>query len=619
MDADVYLPLKTIAGLDGYTMEARLKPGISHHVAEQQMQPLITQFEKETPIHFPPKPGRLAVIGLNEQFLAAIGPSLAMLFGAVLLLLAIGCGNVSILLLARGTVREHEFAVRAAIGATRSRIVRQLLTEALLLSLTGAALGVLLAYKLVAVIVGLLPEFSFPHEAAIAINLPVLLFCVAVSLLTGVLFGLSPALRLSRPDVRDAMQSGTRSVAGKASSRALYNTLIGGQIALTLLLLSAAGEAIQGFMKMSHMRLGYDPHNVMSVGLPLQAASYDNVAARGAFVEQITEKIAAVRGVKAVAISTNATPPSNGFEMPMNILGLPAEDRKIRINLVNEGYFPLLRIPLRQGRLWTADETHNGAKLAVINETFARKYFPRGDALGHSVSVPIFKPQPPQLLTTPGADGWLQIVGVVEDKLDDGLSHPILPEIFLPYTIAMPPFTQVLVRTEGPPLSLLHTIGVQVASVDHNQQISGQVRDLEHWISREPEYARGQLISWLFGAFAVLALMLAAVGLYSLVSYTVARRTNEFGIRMALGAMRSHVLGLVLQSTVVSVVSGVVAGSVCAVLLHRLMTHLVPQGPQAYAALLPAIGLLALVALLASGIPAVRAANIEPMKAVRYE
>ncbi len=618
-DSDVYLPMKTVAGNEGYQMETRLKPGVSHHMAEQQLQPLIKQFEKETPTHYPPKPGPLNVIGLNDQFLAQIGPSLALLFGAVLLLLAIGCGNVSILLLARGTAREHEFAVRAAIGATRSRIVRQLLTEALLLSLTGAALGVLLAYKLVAVIVGLLPEFSFPHEAAITINLPVLLFCVAVSLITGILFGLSPALRLSRPDVRDAMQSGSRSVAGKASGRALHNTLIAGQIALTLLLLSAAGEAIQGFLKLAHMRLGYDPHNVMSVFIPIRAANYNNIAARAAYVEQLRDKIAGVRGVQVAAISANATPPDNGFEIPVKILGQPAEDRVVRANLVSEGYFPLLRIPLREGRLWTPDENHNAAKLAVINWAFAKRYFPRGDALGHSISFAALTARPPEVVTVPGADGWLQIIGVVEDKLDQGLSKPILPEAFMPHTLGMGPGTQVLVRTDGPPLALLHNIGVQVATVDHDQQISGDIRDLEHWISREPEYARGQLISWLFGAFAVLALMLAAVGLYSLVSYTVVRRTNEFGIRMALGAMRSHVLGLVFRSTVVSVVSGVVAGSICALLLHRVMIHLTSPGAQSFAALLPAIGLLALVAVIASGIPALRAANIEPMTAVRYQ
>jgi len=350
-DADVYLSLKTTTGTDAYAVEARLKPGVSHHLAEQQIQPLLAQFEKDTPRSFPPNAGPLTVIGLNEQFMKAIGPSLALLFGAVLLLLAIGCGNVSILLLARGVAREHEFAVRAAIGASRVRIVRQLLTEALLLSVTGAALGVLLAYKLLAGIIALLPQYSFPHEAAFAINLPVLAFSVVVSLLTGILFGLWPALRLSRPDVREAMQTGTRKVAGTVSGRALHNALIAGQIALTLLLLSSAGAAVQSFLKLAHTPLGYDPHNTMSIGLPIRD-SYSTLPNRIAYIELLRNKIAEIPGVRMVAISSNATPPNNGFNSPMELLGQPSsQDRTARLNFVSQGYFSLLKVSLLQGRL----------------------------------------------------------------------------------------------------------------------------------------------------------------------------------------------------------------------------------------------------------------------------
>ena len=247
-DADVYVPLKVTADPGrAYHPEARLKPGITPAVAEQQLQPLINQFAKESPTHFPSRPGLLHIQGLNDRFLDEIGGTLALLFGAVALLLAIGCGNVSILLLARGTARRHEIALRAAIGASRWRIVRQLLTESLLLSISGATLGVLVAYKLLALIVSLLPENSFPHEAAIAINLPVLVFSVIVAVAAGILFGLLPALRLSRPDVREAMQAGARKVAGTISGKSASNALIAGQIALTLLMMAAAGAAIEGF------------------------------------------------------------------------------------------------------------------------------------------------------------------------------------------------------------------------------------------------------------------------------------------------------------------------------------------------------------------------------------
>lgn len=619
-DADVYLPLKITQSKDPYTAEARLRPGVSHELAEQELTPLIQQFEKDTPSFYPPKGITLHVIGLNDMFIKALGPTLGMLFGAVALLLAIACGNVSILLLARATARSHEFAVRAAIGASRSRLIRQLLTESLLLSGTGALLGVAIAYKLLAVIVSLLPEYAFPHEAELTINLPVLIFSVVVAILTGVVFGLFPALRLSRPDIREAMGSGARKIAGSVSGRTASHALIAAQIALSLLMLATASAAIQSFLKMLHIPLGYDPHNVMSVGIPIRSKMYDNIQGRTALVEQLRDKVATTPGVREAAISTNATPPHSGFRVPIEFLGMPAsEDLAVGVNLVGENYFSVLRIPLLQGRLWSADETRNAAKVCVINSTLARKYFPHGDAIGHSLRSSFFKPQPPQVVTADGADGWLQIVGIVGDKLDDGVGKPVLPEAFVPYTLAMGGYTQILVRSDGPPLALLHSIGVNVASVDRDQQIAGQIRDLEHWISTEPEYAQGQLISSLFGAFALLALILAAVGLYSVVSYTVAQRTSEFGIRMALGALRGHVIGLVFRSTAIPVAVGVAGGIALTLALRQVLQHLASASPIDAGAMLLAVGVLALVAFVASGIPARRAAQIEPMEALRYE
>lgn len=244
-DGDVYLPLKiTQEQTRSYYAGIRLRPGITHAQADAALQPLIEQFARETPTHFPKEKLRLHVVGLNEDFIKQLGGTLALLFGAVALLLLIGCGNVSILLLARATTREHEFAVRSAIGATRARIIRQLLTEALLLSLTGAALGLELAYKALAMIVANLPEFSFPHEAAIHINLPVLLFCIAAAVATGVLFGLWPAWQLSQPEVSQVMQSNTRKTTRGVNGRRVHNALISAQVALTLLMMAGASAAI---------------------------------------------------------------------------------------------------------------------------------------------------------------------------------------------------------------------------------------------------------------------------------------------------------------------------------------------------------------------------------------
>src|SRR5579863_2256076 len=620
-DGDVYLPLKITGDqVKGFYAGVRLKPGVTHAQANTALEPLIRQFAKETPKHFPQGFRNLHVIGLNEDFIKQLGGTLYLLFGSVALLLLIGCGNVSILLLARATARQHEFAVRSAIGASQSRIVRQLLTESVMLSLTGAGLGLLLAYKTIAVIVANLPEYSFPHEAAIRMNLPVLIFCVAVAVGTGILFGLWPAWQLSRPEVSQVMQANTRKTTGDVKGRRTHAVLIGGQIALTLLMMAGAGAAIEGFMKVARTPLGYDPHNVMSVGIPIHDGTYKTWPERSAYFERIFAKVAEVPGVKMAAISSNATPPSNGFNAHLEIVGKPTNaEQTFRFNMVSKEYFPILGVPLVQGRIWDEAETQRGAGVAVVNQTFAKKYFPAGDAIGHTIKATELKPQPPYFLPSPGAENGLLIVGVVADKLDDGLSKPVLPETFVPYTLAMGMYTQILVRSDVPPLSLLHAVRTAVNSIDPDQQTNNDVRDLEHWIMREPEWARGQLVAWLFGAFAALALALASVGLYSVVAYTAAQRTNEFGIRIALGAGKAHVLGIVFRSTVVSVGAGMLAGVALTLALNKVMAAWATESSRDPLLLLAATFTLSLVATVACMIPAWRAAGIDPMKAIRYE
>ena len=620
-DGDVYLPLKLSADPSRrFQVDTKLKPGVSHATANAEFQSLFEQFAKETPKHFPTDGFKVAVRGLNEQFVKEIGSTLALLLGAVGLLLAIGCGNVSILLLARGTAREHEFAVRSAVGASRSRIVRQLLTESLVLALSGAALGVLLAYRTVSLIVTWLPEFSFPHEAAIRINLPVLCFSVALAILTGVFFGLSPAMQLSRPEVSQVMQASMKKVTGAVRGKRTHNALIAGQIALTLLLLASAGAAIQGFLRLNHLHLGYSPHNVMSVGIPVHDNTYTTWEKRSTYFDQLLQKVTTMPEVVSAGLSTNATPPNNGFDNKFEILGKPATaEQRARLNLVSAEYFPVLQIPLMAGRVWDQSETKRGAKVAVINEGLAKQYFPDGDAVGHQVRMPDLKGEPPLMLTVPESDGWIQIVGVVGDAFDDGLGKPIKPGIYVPYTVAIPMWTQILVRSKVPPLSILTGVRQQIQSVDADQQAEGHVRSLEDWIATQPEWAREHLIAMLFGAFAVLALILAAVGLYSVVSYSVAQRTNEFGIRMALGAQRGDVLQMVLMSTTFSVGSGLLVGVVLSLALSRVMDHWA-QGNSIHSPLLLGVTvLLVAVAAIACLVPAHRASTVDPMKALRYE
>jgi len=264
------------------------------------------------------------------------------------------------------------------------------------------ALGVLLAYRLVAVIVSLLPEDSFPHEAAIRVNLPVLCFSVGLAILTGVFFGLSPAIQFSRPEVSQIMQASTKKVVGGVRGKRMHNTLIAGQIALTLLLLASAGAAIQGFIKLNPSHLGYSPHNVMSVGIPVHDNTYTTRESRAQYFTQLMQKVAAMPEVKMAGLSTNATPPSNGTDNKFELPGKPTlDDQHARLNFVSKEYFPVLQIPLIQGRLWDDAETQRAARVAVINETLAKQYFPAGGAVGSRIRMPNLKADPPMTQAIP--------------------------------------------------------------------------------------------------------------------------------------------------------------------------------------------------------------------------
>jgi predicted permease len=618
---DVYLPLKLTSDVSHrYLVDLRLKPGITPQQGSAALQPILEQFAHDQPGQFPPHL-ELALEGLNAWVLRGIGPTLYLLLAAVALLLVIGCGNVSILLLARGATRAHEFAVRAAIGAARTRIIRQLLTESLLLAITGAALGIALAYGSVAAMRVLLPQYAFAPEVVVNINVPVLCFCVCIAIITGVLFGLSPALQLSRAEPERVLQSGKRAIAGTRRGRRTHELLIAGQIALTLLLLAGAGAAIEGFMHLLHVPLGYNPHNVISVWIPLPENAYPAWTDRLAYFEKLLSAVREVPGVTATAIATNATPPESGFRTHFEILGKPASaEQEIRVELVNPEYFGTLEIPLTQGRLWTDTENRTGAHFVVINQALARSYFPNGDAIGHSIKLPQTQDNAGATGPTPGLiNTGLQIVGVVADSRNSGLRDPVAPAVYVPYSLLMPAGTQILVRSPSQPLRLLNAIRHALARANPNQQAARVVSDLDKWISDQNEWQQEHLVAWLFGAFAVLALSLSAVGLYSVVSYAVAQRTSEFGIRMALGAQRSHVVRIVFASMLACVTAGVLTGALLTWVLKSILTTWI--GADAHDPTLLLLGALVLttVAALACYIPARRASRVDPIAALRAE
>jgi predicted permease len=620
MDGDVYLPMKLeMNQARRYGTKIKLKPGISTAAAEGEFRPLYQEFDRQTPNIFP-KQFKISVRGLAETYTRDLKKTMVLLFGAVALLLIIGCGNVSILLLARSTARQHEFAVRSAVGASGIRIVRQLLTESLLLSVTGAGLGIFVAYRTIGFLIPRLPDHSYPYEADFHINIAVLIFSVGLALLSGIVFGLFPALQSARPEISQVMQAGTQRLTGNVKGRRLHTTLIAGQIALTLLLMTAAAAAIQAFIRMNLVPLGYEPKHAMSVVIPLRENAYTTWAERSRFFAQLREKVAEMPGVLSAGISTNATPPNSGFTVPVEILGKVAtQAQEAHIELVSPEYFTTLKIPLLTGRSWDQSEISRGATLVLVNQAFVRQNLSSGDALGHSVRISQLTNTPPVRLAATGSDGWLPIIGVVADSLNDGLDKPAAPAVYAPYTLMTLPFTQVLVRTQGEPLAMLHSIRQQIASLDPDQQIFSDVRDLEGWIQREPEYARARLISMLFGAFSILALSLAAVGLYSVVSYTVLQRTSELGVRVALGARRRDVLSIVALSAGTGVGLGIAAGLALSFGLNRIIGRWIENGAHDPIMVLAASMLLIAVAALACLVPARRALSIDPMVALRCE
>lgn len=622
LGADVYLPLKLSGSVnEQYGTFVKLRAGVKPEAAAAELEPYFKEFAKQTPDHYPKASTTIAVQNLSYWVTHTISKTLYLLFGAVGLLLAIGCGNVSILLLARGTARQHEFAVRSAVGASGVRIVRQLLTESLILALVGGGLGVLLAYQSLGLIIARLPKQSFPNEADFHIHVPVLLFSVGLAVMTGILFGLFPALQLARPEISQIMQSSTRKVAGSVRGKRLHSILIASQIALTMLLLTAAGAAIEGFVRMMHEDLGYNPHNVMSVGIPIHQNTFATWSERSNYFTQLRDKIATVPGVLSTGISTNATPPDSGWNQAFELKGKTAsEDQKASVNFVDSRYFSTLEIPLRKGRLWDETELQHAALMAVVNEKFVKQYYPDSDILSGSIKIPMLKSDSAETLVAPGSNGWLQIIGVTADALDDGLDKPAKPAIYLPYTVNMWMWTQILVRSRVDPRSLTHSIKQQIVSINPDQQATlWEDGVLESWIRNQQVFARGRLVSVLFAAFSILALILAAIGLYSVVSYSVVQRTNEFGIRMALGGQRWHVLKIVFASAGASVGLGIVVGLGLSFGLNRFLAQWIENVSASPLILLAASVLLLGVGALACLLPARRASAVDPMTALRSE
>jgi len=625
---DVYLPsslMRSIANVPymAYIPWIKLRPHVTLAAANSALEPIVRQFAKEDPRRFPDH-WHLALQPIVVPYRQQTGRTLTLLLAGVVLLLIIGCANCSILLLARGRSRRHELAIRSAIGASRWRIVRQLLVEAVVISCTGAILGVAASYWLARLPLLLSPD-SFPAEAVIRVNAPILAFSVALALLCGVLFGLVPALRLSHnasARILPGRQTGV--VAAPAKHR--WSVLIAAQVALTLLLMATAGTAIRSFLQLMQVPLGYDPTDVMSLGIMLHVHDPGEWGrrirlhdVRTAYIEQIRASIASVPGVSTVAVGTDATPPYTGAESSLVIDGnADGEQPQARVMMVGPEYFAALRIPVIQGRIWNTDENFRGDFIAVVNRAFAARYLSSSNVLGRQIRLPGLTSQNRFAAVSTQSTAWRQIIGVVGDARNDGVDHPVAPAIYVPYSALMQPYAQFLVRTQGDPLTYLHSIRAAIASVASDQEVSKGASPLSDAIQRDTQYSRQRLFSILFGIFSAIALALALVGIFSIVAYSVAQRTTEFGVRLALGAPRAHVLWVAARIALVSVATGVVLGLACDSFLGAVLAHWM-QNAFTAGSLFTAAALLALSALFACLLPARHAITVPPAEALRYE
>ncbi len=555
------------------------------------------------------------IIPMSDVDVKQMRPLLFSLLGAVGFVLLIACSNVANLLLARSAARRKEFAVRTALGASRARVIRQLLIESAVLALAGGVAGVLLAHWSLILLGRILPKFlrfvPFRQLDAISMDFSVLAFVLIVSVITGILFGLAPALQASRTDLNESLkEGGARGSTGRRANR-LRSLLVVSEVALALIVLTGAGLMIQTIARLSGVDPGLNPHNLLTMSVALPQADFYGAPERTRFCEDVEQHVGSVAGVQSVSAVSHLPLAGGGAGREFVIQGRPdpspAETPSGNYSMTCPNYFHTMGIPILKGREFSSRDTLNSVPVVIINEGMARRYWPNEDPLGRHFKLG--NPRSPS--------PWLTVVGVVRDVHHWSLDYQIVPQMFRPYSQAAWPGMTIVARTAGDPAVFTTAIRNAAASIDHEQPIS-DVRTMEFVIQDSLGFRRFPML--LLTTFAGVALLLAAVGIYGVMSYSVAQRTQEIGIRMALGAERSQVLRLVLSRSLQPVLAGVVIGVAGALALTRVLASLLfevsPSDPFVFTAV--ALLLMA-VALIASLVPALKAARVDPLIALRYE
>ncbi|HEU4952975.1 MAG TPA: ABC transporter permease [Gemmatimonadales bacterium] len=593
---------------------ARMRPGVPLEQAAGEMRTIAEQLKRDYPDNYPDD-WSLLVTPLSIQATGNVRPALLVLLGAVGFVLLIACANVANLLLARAATRSKEIAVRTALGATRERLLQQLMTESVLVSLAGGAVGLLLAYAGVRALVAA-DIRNIPRADEIGIDGTVMLFTLVVSILAGVLFGLAPAMHTATPDLHGALKEGGRGTTADRGSHALRRSLVVTEVALALTLLTGAGLLLKSFARLQQVDPGFDPANLLTFNVALPQIRYPSDTSQTAFFDQVIPAIARVPGVIAAG-GTSVLPfggswstgsfDIEGYQPPENQPG-PWGD----IRIVSPSFFETLRVPLLRGRYLTDEDRATTRDVAVIDQEFVRRYWPNENPIGKRFTF-----GPPDGVTDTTQNEWIEVVGVVGHTAHEGLDAEPRIQLYLSYRQTAIPSMQIAVRTRGNPDRYVNLVRDAVRSVDPDQPISNAAQ-MEELLSRSVGQRR--LSMMLLSLFSGIALVLASIGIYGVMSYSVTQRARELGVRIALGADRTDVLRLVLRQGMGLAVLGIGIGLAAALALTRLIEsqlYGVTATDPATFAMVAAV--LAMTALLANLIPAIRATRLDPAVVLREE